>query len=300
MQAFTVGIAMSAQEGIGKFRTNPYQQNGKVLVSKIKSSANLKESIQKSVDLIGGFQKVIEKGDEILLKPNYNSADPPPASSEPEFLKAVVELLYEHGAEKVIVGESSMQTLSTRKVMERAGALQKLKQTEADVVFFDEGDWKKVNVGGEFLKSVSLAEMALRANKVVYCCCMKTHFRADFSLSLKLAFGFTKGGERMGFHLSHLKEKLVDLNLVVHPSLIILDGRKCFITGGPFHGDVREPNVILASGDRIAMDVESIRIIESFEGSKLKENPWSYAQIRRAVGLGLGVKNEREYAVVSG
>jgi uncharacterized protein (DUF362 family) len=129
---------------------------------------------------------------------------------------------------------------------------------------------------------------------------MKTHFRADFSLSLKLAFGFTKGSERMGFHLSHLKEKLVDLNLVVHPNLIILDGRKCFITGGPFHGDVREPNVILASGDRVAMDVESIKIIESFDGAKLTESPWSYAQIRRAVSLGLGVKSEQEYTVLSG
>jgi uncharacterized protein (DUF362 family) len=291
---------MSTEEGIGKFKINPYKENAKVLISKTESGADLKESILKAVDLIGGFGKVVEKGDEILLKPNYNSADPPPASSDPEFLKAVVELLYEHDAGKVVMGESSMQTLSTRKVMEHAGALEKLRQTKAEVVFFDEDNWKKVSVGGEFLKSVGLAERALQAEKVVYCCCMKTHFRADFSLSLKLAFGFTKGSERMGFHLSHLKEKLVDLNLVVHPNLIILDGRKCFITGGPFHGDVREPNVILASGDRVAMDVESIKIIESFDGAKLTESPWSYAQIRRAVSLGLGVKSEQEYTVLSG
>jgi uncharacterized protein (DUF362 family) len=103
----------------------------------------------------------------------------------------------------------------------------------------------------------------------------------------------------MGFHLRHLKEKLVDLNLVVHPSLIIMDGRKCFITGGPFSGEVRNANVILASGDRVAMDVESVKVIESFEGSKLKDNPWSYTQIRRATGLGLGVKSEDEYTVVT-
>ena len=129
---------------------------------------------------------------------------------------------------------------------------------------------------------------------------MKTHFRADFSFSLKLAFGFTKKSERPAFHLRHLKEKLIDLNLVVHPNLIVMDGRKCFITGGPFNGEVRNPNVILASGDRIAMDVESIKVIESFEGSKLKENPWSYTQIRRATALGLGVKSEDEYTLVSG
>jgi uncharacterized protein (DUF362 family) len=104
--------------------------------------------------------------------------------------------------------------------------------------------------------------------------------------------------ERLAFHLRHLKEKLVDVNLVVHPDLIIADGRKCFITGGPFSGEVREPNVILASGDRVALDVEAIKVIASYEGSKLKDNPWSYTQIRRAVELGIGVRSEQEYNVV--
>lgn len=288
----------AASEGIGKFKANPYMKDGKVLVSKVICTNNLKESILKAVDLIGGFSKVVEKGDEILLKPNYNSADPPPASNNPEFVRALIELLYEHGAGKVIVGESSMQGLTTRKVMKKTGTLDKIGNSGAELVFFDDGEWVKVKVGSKYLKTVSLSKRALQANKVVYCCNMKTHFRADFSLSLKLAFGYVKGSERLAFHLRHLKEKIVDLNMVVHPNLIIMDGRKCFIKGGPFKGTVREPNAILASGDRIVMDVEAIKIIESFEGAKLKDDPWSYTQIRRAVQLELGVKNETEYQVI--
>jgi uncharacterized protein (DUF362 family) len=287
-------------EGIGKPRVNPYMKNDKVLVSRVINVKNLKESILKAVNLIGGFEKTVEKGDEVLLKPNDNSADPPPASSDPEFVRAVIELLYEHGAGKVILGESSMEGLTTRKVMTRTGTLEKVKDTGADLVFFDDRNWVKVDNCGEYLKTVSLAERATQVDKVVYCCNIKTHFRADFSLSLKLAFGFVKGSERPAFHLKHLKEKLVDLNLVVHPSLILMDGRKCFITGGPFHGEVRDPNVILASGDRIAIDVEGIKIIESFQGAKLADDPWSYPQIRRAVELGLGVKNDKEYVVIAG
>ena len=207
-------------------------------------------------------------------------------------------MLFEHGAGKVIVGESSWQGLATRKALERAGTLDALKGTGAEVAFFDEEEFVKVNVGGKYLKHVSLAERAMQADKIVYSLCMKTHFRADFSLSLKLAFGFTKKSERMAFHVRHLKEKLVDLNLVVHPNLIIMDGRKCFISGGPFSGQVRDANVILASGDRVAMDVESIKVIASYENSKLKDDPWSYTQIRRAIALGLGVRSENEYTVV--
>ncbi len=183
--------------------------------------------------------------------------------------------------------------------MEKTGALAAAKAAGAEVVFFDEEKWVKVNVGGKYLKSVSLPERALKIGKVVYCCCMKTHFRADFSLSLKLAFGFVKGSERLAFHFRDLKEKLVDLNLVIHPNLMIMDGRKCFITGGPFSGKVRKPDLVLASGDRVAMDVESVKIIEGYKDSKLKDDPWGYPQIRRATELGLGVKDEREYKVLT-
>jgi uncharacterized protein (DUF362 family) len=290
---------MSPDERIGKMAGNPFVRDDRALISKIGTTGDLKADILKAVNAIGGFDKIISKGDQVLLKPNFNSADAPPASSDPEFLKVIVELLFEHGAGKVVVGESSWQGLSTRKAMEQTGTLAVLKGTGAEIAFFDEEKYVKVNVGGEYLKHVSLAERAMQADKIIYSCCMKTHFRADFSLSLKLAFGFTKKSERMAFHISHLKEKLVDLNLVVHPDLIIMDGRKCFITGGPFSGKVRNPNVILASGDCVAMDVESIKVIASFEGSKLKNDPWSYTQIRRATALGFGVKSEDKYLVVA-
>jgi hypothetical protein len=48
----------------------------------------------------------------------------------------------------------------------------------------------------------------------------------------------------------------------------------------------------------VAIDVESIKVIASYKGSKLKDDPWSYTQIRRATELGLGVRSENEYMVV--
>ena len=47
------------------------------------------------------------------------------------------------------------------------------------------------------------------------------------------------------------------------------------------------------------MDVEAIKVIARFEGSKLQNNPWSYVQISRATALGLGVKSDAEYFVVT-
>jgi uncharacterized protein (DUF362 family) len=283
---------------IGKALHNPFVKDGRVLVSKVSTGDNLKNDVLRAVDLIGGFEKVVEKGDEILLKPNFNSADAPPGSSDPDFVKAVIELLYEHEASKVVLGESSMSSLSTRKILEETGMLRKAEEVGAEVVPFDEGKWVKVQTGGEYLSEVSLPEKALEAKKLVYVCCMKTHKWARFTLSLKLAVGFMKPEERGMLHEKNLEEKVADLNLVVHPNLIIMDGRKCFITGGPARGELRTPNVVFASGDRIAIDVEAIKVISSFEGSSLTADPWSYTQIRRAVELGLGVKDAEEYKVV--
>jgi uncharacterized protein (DUF362 family) len=291
---------MSAGVGIGRATENLFTQNGKALVSKVVTDGqNMKANILETVDLLGGLSKVVEKGDEILLKPNFNTGDAPPGSSDPDFVKAVIELLYEHGASKVILGESSMFSLSTRNVLRDTGMLKKAEEAGAEVVPFDEGKWVKVGTGGKYLRSVSLPEKASEAKKLVYVCCMKTHRWAKFTLSLKLAVGFMKPSERMMLHARYLEEKIADLNLVVHPSLIVMDGRKCFISGGPACGELRTPNVVLASGDRIAMDVEAIKIIENFEGASLTDDPWSYTQIRRAVELGIGVKSEEDYRTIS-
>jgi uncharacterized protein (DUF362 family) len=285
--------------GIGRQPSNPFKKDSKVLVSKVKSSQTLKEDILKAVNLIGGFQRVIEKDDEILLKPNFNSSNSPPASSDPEFVKALIELLYENGAAKVVLGESSMQLLSTARILERTGMVEKAREAGAEIVNFNGEKFVKVRVGGRYLRVASLPKVALQARKVVYSCCLKTHFRAKFTMSLKLAFGFVKRSERLKFHVRNLEQKIADLNLVLHPNLIVMDARKCFITGGPFSGELRNPDFILASGDRVAIDVEGIKIIERFEGSNLKDDPWSYAQIRRASKLGLGVKSEQDYEVIT-
>jgi uncharacterized protein (DUF362 family) len=117
---------MSPDEGIGKIMSNPFRRDGRVLLSKVATTGDLKADILKAVNLIGGFNKVIDKGDQVLLKPSYNTADPPPASTDPEFLRAMVKSLLENGAGKVIVGESSWQGLATRKALEQAGGTRDL------------------------------------------------------------------------------------------------------------------------------------------------------------------------------
>jgi uncharacterized protein (DUF362 family) len=280
-------------------KKNTFTNEEKALVSKVRCDGELRQNIGQAVAAIGGFQRLVKPGDTILIKANFNTSDPPPASSDPQFVKAVIELLYEHGAGKVVLGESSMISQSTRETLRKTGMLQAAEEARAEVVIFDEGEWVPVETGGRCLRKVALAKAGLEAGKIVYVCCLKTHRYADFTLSLKLAMGFVRRRDRVAMHLRRLSEKLAELNLAIAPDLIIVDGRRCFISGGPGTGEVREPNLVLASGDRIAIDVEALKVIQSYPGHSLKKRPWELTMIRRAVELGLGATSEAAYQVVA-
>jgi len=281
-------------------KPNPFTKDGKALVSKVKYNGDLKGSVRRSVDLIGGFGVAVSEDDRVLLKPNFNTGDPPPASSDPEFVRTIVELLYEHGASEVVLGESSTFSLNTRDVLKETGMLKMAEEAQARVVVFDEGKWIKVKTPGRHMKSTHLAEEIFRADKIVYALCMKTHSIATFTGSLKLPMGMIRVRDRFGMHLRRLEEQIADLNTVVHPDLMIMDARKCFISGGPAYGELRKPGLILASGDRIALDVEALRVMKGYEGNSLKRDLWDFRQIRSAVELGLGVTSENEYTVLMG
>lgn len=64
------------------------------LVSKVVCDGNLREDIERSISLIGGIKKLVNEGQTILLKPNYNTTDPFPGSSDPEFIRTVIEILF--------------------------------------------------------------------------------------------------------------------------------------------------------------------------------------------------------------
>jgi len=280
---------------------SPYRKDGVALVSKVEAGQDLRASVVKAVELLGGLNRVISAGDRVLVKPNYNSADPYPGSTDIEFLKAVVQILKEAGA-KVVVGESAGGIWRpSRKVMEMAGVVQELTEAGVEVIAFDDKDrrwdWVKVRVDGDYLKEVTVPGSAYEADKIVYLPCMKTHKFARFTLSLKLSVGFMHPGERRALHFRNLENKVAEINLVWQPDLIIMDGRKSFVSGGPSQGQLEEPGVIMASGDLVAIDVEALKILGSYKAkNKLLPNPYDSPQIATALKHELGSK---EYKVVT-
>jgi len=258
------------------------------------------DAVHDAVEAIGGFARIVRPGDQITIKPNFNSGDPPPNSTDIPFLVALIRLLRDYGAGRIVVGESSRHPpTSTRFEMRRTGVFEACRREGAEAVAFGDEHWMPVRTRGDRFGWVEVARPLLECDRLIFACCLKTHWLSKFSMSLKLTVGAVRPRHRARLHFGGaFEERVAELASAVTPNLVLVDGRSAFVRGGPCYGLVRRPNVILASGDRIAVDVEAIRVLQRYPGCPLRADPWRYRQIREAVRLGLGVSGGDHYVLM--
>ncbi len=282
--------------------TKSLQKNPPFLVSRVQASANLRADIEQAVELISGFRQLIQPGDLVTIKPNMNTADPYPASSDADFIQALGEVLLDAGAGKLQIMDASTQRVCTRDVGEEIGLCDVAMDLNADFISLDEHPWIKQSFPlGKYLKSGHIGEPALNLGKLVIAPCLKTHFLAKFTASMKVMMGLLKRQDRLKMHMRKLEYKIADLASYFHPALVIMDARKVFVTKGPASGQLETPNLILASHDMVAIDVEGVRVLQSYNAkNKLDQPVWELGQIARAKEIGFGATSDEDIQVIEG
>jgi uncharacterized protein (DUF362 family) len=58
-----------------------------VIKVNINDTSSLKDAVAQAVRQLGGFGKFINPGERVLLKPNFNTADPFPGGHQPGFFE---------------------------------------------------------------------------------------------------------------------------------------------------------------------------------------------------------------------
>lgn len=249
------------------------------------------------------------KNKHVLLKPNLNTADPVPGSTDNATLEALIDELWRWGAKSITLGERSWK--ATRKVITQKGLLPLLQAKQVELLVFDDlpqSDWVEIKTPGHHWPDGFLVPRPLlEAECVVETCCLKTHaYGGVFTMSLKLAVGFVPGSEQNPVYMrtlhksSHQREMIAEINTVFSPALIVLDGVDAFVDGGPMSGTRAAGQVMLASSDRIAIDAAGLACLKHLGANKAVSKPaiFSQEQIRRAVELGLGVSRAQDIQLV--
>jgi uncharacterized protein (DUF362 family) len=250
------------------------------------------------------------KNKDVLIKPNFNTADDTPGSTHNDTLAALIEEVWQMGAKTVRLGERSYPL--TREVMEQKGVIPLLEKLEVDIVDFDdlaEKDWVKVDADGSHWRDgFRVARPILESECLITTCCLKTHqFGGVFTLSLKNHVGVvptTRHGHNYmrELHSSpHQRKLIAEINAPFKPDLVVLDGLEAFVDGGPANGKRANGNVFLASPDRVAIDAVGVAILKSLGSNNdiMNTNIFDQEQIARAADLGLGASSPAEIDVIS-
>ena len=249
------------------------------------------------------------RGKQVVVKANYNSADPPPGSTSTDTLKALVQQLQAWGAAGITLIERSGMG-DTRQVLAQRGVLALANKLDFQVVVLDElkaSGWVKLK-GAHWRRGFLFPRVVQEADVVVQTCCLKTHrFGGHFTMSIKNSVGMVaKYDPADGYnYMSELhsspdqRRMIAEINAAYKPALILLDGITAFVNGGPEQGKTAQAGVLLAGRDRIAIDAAGVAMLRHL-GTTAEVSQgavFGLAQIARAVQLGLGAASAQAVAL---
>lgn len=273
-----------------------------------------KISLVKTSDREIGIKKVIEllgissvKGQDVLLKPNFNTADPFPGSTHNDTLTYLILHLKKMGANSITIGERSGPP-DTHNVLNEKGIYSLCKKLGVGLINFEElppDGWIRIRPEkSHWRDGFDVAKPVLDSKCIVTTCCLKTHgYGGVFTMSLKLSVGITHKRNMRELHTSFLsmRKMIAEINQAYIPSLIILDGIEAFVDGGPMKGTKKRADVILAGTDRIAIDALGLSILKEVGSNKdiMARKIFEQEQIARAAELGIGITSPDEIEIVT-
>ncbi len=165
------------------------------------------------------------------------------------------------------------------------------------MVTLDDAEWVEIDLdGAEYLKMVRIPAMVNEYDILVSLPVVKTHRYASYTMSLKNMVGLVSNDDRYYMHSTdYLEEMIAELNLAFKPELIVMDGTKSLVSGGPTSGDVVETNLLVSGFNRVAVDVVGLSIVKHYgKWPKVTgKNVWKQRQVAHALKLGIGVERDK-------
>ena len=277
-------------------------------------SMKTKVSLIKTSDRAAGIKRAIDilginpvRGKNVLLKPNFNTADPFPASTHNDTLTHLILHLKEMGAKNITIGERSGPP-HTSDVLKEKVIYELCKKLDVGLINFEElskSEWVRIKPeNSHWRNGFDMAKPIIDSECIVTTCCLKTHgYGGVFTMSLKLSVGITNKKNMNELHTSILsmRKMIAEINLAYSPSLILMDGIEAFVDGGPMSGTKKRGDVIVAGTDRIAIDAVGIAILKDLGSNKsiMEKKIFEQEQIARAVELGLGISKPEDIEILT-
>ncbi len=241
-----------------------------------------------AVEAMGGIENFIRKGDRVLLKVNAAFASPPilSATTHPLLVAEMTRLCFKAGAREVVVTDNPINDPKTCFFLTGIGKA--AEDAGARVILPREALFKPMTVPGAALirNWPVLSEPFRGIDKVIGIAPVKDHHRSGASMTLKNWYGLL-GGRRNIFH-QKIHDIIMELSMMIRPTLVILDGTTTMVTNGPTGGslsDLKTTNTLIVSTDPVAADACGAALL----GKSVQDLPY----IAKAEAAGAGKADYR-------
>ncbi len=224
--------------------------------------SELLEKVRDAVKLAGGFPSKVKKGSSVLLKPNMLTARAPEyaVTTHPEFIRAVILLLKEIGAE-VSVGDSPAGGHKWEKIWTDTGIKKICQEENVRLIPFENAKIIKFKKDQNIpiLKELDDFDAMISLPK------LKTHILTKVTGAIKNSYGLVIGHAKSHFHSVYpsprkMSEFIGELYGHIKPDFVIMDAIVCMEGDGPNTGYPFNAGVIFAGRDGVAVDSCAIRV----------------------------------------
>jgi uncharacterized protein (DUF362 family) len=142
---------------------------------------------------LAGSLAFVGPGDSVLLKPAVNSGRPYPATTDPELVRIVAELVRARGG-RPFVADRTMFLRSTRAALEKTGILDAARAAAVPCLALEETEAVAIRhpLASHWPGSaIEIYRPAAEADHVINLCTPRTHRLGDFTMAMKNCVGWS-------------------------------------------------------------------------------------------------------------
>lgn len=250
----------------------------------IARGANPGTMVRAAVDALGGINKFVKPGNEVILKPNICNAQNTfeyASTTNPEVMAELVKMCLEAGAKRVRVMDQPFSG-TANEAYKRSGIRDAIEKVGGVMEIMANAKYVNVDFpNGRDLKSSKVYQDILKADVLINVPIAKHHGSAQVTLAMKAMMGVIQ--DRNNIHMA-LDQRIADLNTVLKPTLHIIDAIRVLTKNGPTGGSldyVMQANTIIASIDPVATDAYTTQLF-------FKKKPEQIGYIKYGAEMGLG------------
>jgi uncharacterized protein (DUF362 family) len=239
--------------------------------------SNPREMVPALMDRLGVVDRIPRHG-LIGIKPNLVVSKPSlsGATTDPEVVESIVEVLRARGFEDIVILESAWIGDSTERAFDVCGYRELSARAGVPLVNL-EADTSTAQRTGDL--SIRVCDTAKRLAWLINVPVLKAHCQTRITCALKNLKGLIPGTEKRRFHALGLDRPIACLNRVIRPGVTIVDG----IVGDLSFEEGGEPvrmNRLIGGFDPV--------LVDAYAATLLGYRPEEIGHVRLAAEMGVG------------